>query len=167
MSYILSYTARYFGLYLWFTFVLCVIIGIPWSLITTPTGWDAYLDAVVKELPINTAVASGILFVIALAVFSVACKWSLQKTILDDYKSFKISFPKGKIKFSTALLFQAQVTVCSFIAQYIPVIVGLEISELLRVLLDLLVLFVFNYIIIIRWIKQNTIILPKDFGSAS
>ena len=161
MSYILNYTARYFGLYLWFAFVMCVLMGIPWGIITAITGWDASSDAIFDDLSVNSAVASGVLFVITLAVFSTACKWSLQKTILNDYKSFKISFPQEKIKFSTALIFQVQVVICSFIVQYIPVIWGLEISELLRVVLDLLVLFVSNYVIVIRWISRNTEITSK------
>ena len=161
MSYVLSYATKYFGLYLWFAFVMCILIGILWGVIKALTGWDASPDAVFTDLSANTAVASGILFVITLAVFSAACKWSLQKTILNDYKSFKISFPQEKIKFSTALIFQAQVIVCSFIVQYIPVILGLEISELLRMLLDLLVLFISNYIVVIRWISENMQITSK------
>ena len=161
MSYVLSYATRYFGLYLWFAFVMCILISIPLGIISALTGWDASFDAVFTDLSADTAVASGILFVITLAVFSTACKWSLEKTILHDYKSFKISFPQEKIKFSTALIFQVQVIVCSFVVQYIPLILGLEISELLRMLLDLLVLFISNYIVVIRWISKNMQITSK------
>ena len=167
MSYRCNYSMKYFGLYLWFAFVISLLMGIPWGIITSITGWDAPSDAIFDDLSVNSAVASGILFVITLAVFSMACKWSLKKTMLNDYKSFKISSPQEKIKFSTALIFQTQVVICSFSVQYIPVILGLEISKLLRVLLGLLVLFVSNYIIVIRWISQHATITPKDCCSSS
>lgn len=167
MSYILNYSARYFCLYLWFAFVMCIIVGIPWRIVASLIGWDASPDALYNGSCVNQEIGSGILFIVSLGVFSTACQWGLDKTINHDYQSFKMSHASGKIKFSTALVFQLQVVASSLTVRYIPILFGVEISEIFKILLDLLVLFIANYIIVIRWIKRNTTVTPKDFGSSS
>ena len=162
MSYSLNYSIRYFGLYLWFAFVMCILIGIPWEIVATLTGWDVFPDATFKEISVNQLVSDGVLFFVSLIVFSIACKWSLEKTIQHDYKLFKMLSSREKIKFNLALVSQLQVVACSFIAKYVPAIFGFEISESSQMLVDLLVLFVSNYVIVIRWIAHNTTITTKD-----
>lgn len=170
MSYSLNYSVRYFGLYWWFAFVMILLIGILWGTIGGAIGvfieWDVLPDAVLNGVSVHPAIAFVILFLMCLTVFSTACKWSLEKTVQHNYKSFKLSFSQEKIKFSLALVFQLQVVACSFLLKYTLEVLGIEISEILNVLLDILLLFISNYIIVIRWIARHATITPKDLDLA-
>ena len=119
-----------------------------------------------ETISVHPAIAFVILFLMSLTVFSTSCKWSLEKTIQHNYKSFKMSLSQEKIKFSLALVFQLQVVACSFLLKYTLEVLGIEISEISKVLLDILLLFISNYIIVIRWIARHATITPKDFDPA-